>query len=557
MLARLHIRDFAIVHNLELAFEPGFTVLTGETGAGKSILIDALALALGERAEAAVIRHGSARAEVTAEFALPPAPDAARWLTERDLAEDGECLLRRVVERDKPSRGYINGRPVPIQMLRELGEFLVDIHGQHEHQSLLKRDAQRRILDDHAGLTDTLEKLTGHYHEWKSLGERLEALRRESSDREARLELLRYQVQELEALNLGPDEIPRLEEEHARLANGAALLEGVQAVALAIYDDDEHACASQLARAGGGLEALTRFDPKLGEITALLGEAAIQLDEAASRLHQYLDALELDPERLQQVEGRLSSAHELARKHKARPEELPAVMQRLRTELADIEDYDANLGKLEEGISRARAAYDTLAQEVSHRRGETAQKLGQAVSRGMHELGMPGGRFEAALTPLPEGELSAHGRERVEFLVSANPGQPPRPLTKVASGGELSRISLALQVITASHGRIPTLIFDEVDVGVGGRVAEIVGRELRALGAARQALCITHLAQVAAQGQHHVQVAKRAARGTTHIEVHALSGKERVAEIARMIGGVEISHKTLAHAEDMLERAHS
>jgi DNA repair protein RecN (Recombination protein N) len=554
MLQSLHIRDFAIVKALELEFDAGFTVLTGETGAGKSILIDALALALGERAEAGVIRHGATRAEVSASFALKPKSDAALWLKEHDLEDEGTCLLRRVVETEKPSRAYVNGRPVPVQTLRELGELLVDIHGQHEHQSLLKREAQRRVLDDHAGLIDTLDELETHYDEWRSLVERLETLSRQSSDRAARVELLRHQVRELEALNLAADEIPKLEEEHARLANGAELVEGAQAVAQAVYDDDEHACAALLARAQGRLETLAKFDPKMGEIVQLLNEASIQVDEAASRLHHYIDSLELDPARLSFVENRIAQLQDLARKHRVKPEELPQVFERLKTELGDIEDYDLNLDKLKEGITREREAYTKVAKDVSRKRKDTAKKLSQSVTDGMQELGMPGGRFEIALEPLPEGELSPYGLERVDFLVSANPGQPPKPLTKVASGGELSRISLAIQVVTSAHGHIPTLIFDEVDVGVGGRVAEIVGRELRALGTKCQALCITHLAQVAAQGRHHITVSKRSDDKATEIEAKPLSGPQRVAEIARMIGGVEINQKTLAHAEDMLTR---
>jgi len=554
MLQSLHIRDFAIVKTLELHYAPGFTVLTGETGAGKSILIDALALALGERAEAGVIRHGATRAEVSASFALAPGDDAARWLTEHDLDDEGSCLLRRVVERDKPSRAYINGRPVPVQTLRELGEMLVDIHGQHEHQSLLKRDAQRRLLDDHAGLAGPLVELEDHYRQWRALTERMETLSRESSDRAARVELLRHQVHEFDALDLADGEIPRLEEEHARLANGAQLVDGAQAVAQAVYDDDEHACAALLARAQGRLESLARFDPKIGEIAGLLGDAAIQIEEAAARLHQYLDSLEPDPARLEWVESRIAQIHDLARKHRVKPDELRQVGERLKTELADVEDYDLNLDRLKEGIARELEAYLRIAKDVSRGRGLAAKKLSEAVTARMQDLGMPGGRFEIALHALAEGEFSAYGLERAEFLVSANPGQPPKPLTKVASGGELSRISLAIQVITSAHGRVPTLIFDEVDVGVGGRVAEIVGRELRALGESRQALCITHLAQVAAQGQQHIQVAKRAEGDATHIEARTLSDPERVSEIARMIGGLEINQKTLAHAEDMLAR---
>jgi DNA repair protein RecN (Recombination protein N) len=555
MLSQLFIRDFAIVKSLELALEPGFSVLTGETGAGKSILIDALALALGERADSGVIRHGAARAEVSASFALKPSSDAAKWLKAQDLFEDHECVVRRVVEADKPSKGYINGRPVPIQLLRELGELLVDLHGQHEHQSLLKRDAQRQILDDYAGHSDSVERLAVRYRELNALEQRLAALKRESADRSARIELLRYQVRELDALKLSAEEVPQLEEEYARLANGAELLEGVQQVVHAAYDDDENSIARALARVQGRLEALSRFDAKLGEIANLFNEATIQVDEAAAQLHGYLDSLELDPQRLTWLENRIGTIHDLSRKHKVRGEELPALAERLRTELADLENFDTNVARLEDDITAGRAAYHELAKEISRTRKGAAKKLADKVTARMQELGMPGGCFEVSLTPLPEGELAAYGLERVEFLVSANPGQPARPLSKVASGGELSRISLALQVETASLGRIPTLIFDEVDVGVGGRVAEIVGTQLRALGRARQVLCITHLAQVAALGHHHLAVAKRTKDGSTQTDVKLLEGTTRVKEIARMIGGIEISKQTLAHAEDMLSRA--
>lgn len=555
MLTQIYIRDFAIVREASLSFEPNLTVLTGETGAGKSILIDALALVLGDRADSDVIRHGCARAEVSAGFTLKPSHDAARWLKEHDLFDDRECVLRRVVEADKPSRGFINGRPAPIQMLRELGEYLVDVHGQHEHQSLLRREAQRQILDDYAGLEETVSVLSGHYREMHSLHERLDLLKQQTADREARVELLRYQVRELDALGLTADEIPVLEEEHARLANGAELIEGVQVVAQAVQEDEETAVARQLARVISRLESLGRYDPKLGEIATLLNDAAIQIDEAGGRLNHYLDSLELDPARLQAVERRLSTVHDLARKHKVKPEELPAVHERVRAELHDVENIDTSLGRLEENLKKARTMYGKTAKDVSRRREAAAKKLARTVTAEMQELGMPGGKFDVTLAPLPEDEPGAHGLERVEFLVSANPGQPPRPLAKVASGGELSRISLALQVVLAGTGRIPTLIFDEVDVGIGGRVAEVVGRKLRALGQTRQVLCITHLAQVAAQGAHHVLVRKQSEAGTALAEAVPLTERERVTEIARMIGGVEISKQTFAHAKDMLERA--
>ena len=555
MLAYLYIRDFAIVRELSLAFEPGYTVLTGETGAGKSILIDALALVLGDRADSDVIRHGCQRADVSAGFALQPSHDASKWLKEHDLFDEPECVLRRVVEVEKPSRGFINGRPVPIQMLRELSDYLVDVHGQHEHQSLLRRDAQRQILDDYAGLEESVRRIEGHYHEMQSLRERLEALKQQTADREARVELLRYQVREFDALGLTADEIPALEEEHARLANGAELIEGVQTVTQIMQENEEMSVSQQLARAIRQLESLGQYDARLGEIVALLNEAAIQIDEAGGRLRHYLDSLELDPARLQTVERRLSTVHDLARKHKVKPEELPAVHARLRTELSDVENLDTSLGQLQDKLKNARATYLKEAKDISRGRETAAKKFARVVTDEMQELGMPGGKFSVALAALPEGEAGAYGLERIEFLVSANPGLPARPLAKVASGGELSRICLALQVVLAGAGRIPTMIFDEVDVGIGGRVAEVVGRKLRALGQTRQVLCITHLAQVAAQGAQHVLVQKRNEGKVTLAEAMPLGDRERTLEIARMIGGVEISKQTLAHAKDMLTRA--
>jgi DNA repair protein RecN (Recombination protein N) len=557
MLTHLYIRDFAIVTEISLEFGPGFTVLTGETGAGKSILVDALALALGDRAEAAqVIRSGCTRAEISAAFAVEPGAEAARWLEEKALAEAaGECLLRRVIERDKPSRGFINGRPVPIQWLRELGERLVDIHGQHEHHSLLKREVQRELLDAYAGLEESVARLRAHHRAWQEAEARLARLRREAADREARLEWLRHQVAELEALALGgPEEVANLEDEHRRLAHGVELLEGVQAAASALYDEED-SLAARLARIQHRLEGLARYDARLGEVTALISEASVQIEEAAQRLHHYLDGLELDPGRLEWVEGRIAALHDLARKHKVRAEELPEVLARLRTELGDLEDFDLNLARLEQTLAAEREAYFRLAREVSSRRRKAAAQLAAAVSREMQELGMPGGRFEVSLSTLPEGEAAAYGLERVEFLVSANAGQPLRPLAKVASGGELSRISLALEIVTARLARFPTLVFDEVDVGIGGRVAEIVGAKLRRLGATRQVIALTHLAQVAAQGERHFRVAKETAGDRVAASVSALAERERVMEIARMLGGLEINPKTVALATDMLERA--
>jgi len=554
MLSWIYIRDLAIVQKLELSLQGGLTVLTGETGAGKSIMIDALALLLGERADSDVVRHGCEQAEILASFDLDADEDAAHWLTGNELFADRECVLRRLIYRDKPTKGFINGRPVPMQMLRDLGEQLVDIHGQHEHQSLLKRDIQRRTLDDYAGLGEDVARLGTTYHDLKSHQSRLDALRRESADREARIELLRYQVQELDALQLEEGELPKLEEEHARLAHASELLEGIQGIANLLYDNDEATVSQSLTRSVSTLDPLTEFDPRLAEVSMLLNEASIRVEDAVGQLHQYLDRLELDPQRLEWLDQRLASMHDLARKHQVRPEELNAVLERLRLELADIEDAETNLSRLEQDIGRLQREYDALAGDVGTRRREAAARLSQQVTASMQELGMPGGQFVVGVEALADGGVTAYGRERIEFLVSANPGQPPKPLTKVASGGELSRISLALQVVTAGIGRIPTLIFDEVDVGIGGRVAEIVGQQLRELGARRQVLCITHLAQVAALGHHHLQVVKSDGP-EVDVTIGNLDSGARVDEIARMIGGVTITEQTIAHAQDMLARA--
>ncbi|MDH5649692.1 MAG: DNA repair protein RecN [Gammaproteobacteria bacterium] len=554
MLTQLYIRDFAIVTQMELSLLPGLTVLTGETGAGKSILIDALSLALGERADTGVVRHGCSQAEVIASFDISRNKAATDWLNSQELYDEGDCLLRRVIGQDK-SKGFINGRPVPIQLLHEFGEYLVDIHGQHEHQSLMKRDAQRELLDDYAGLGSEVTELGSHYSAIKSLEERIDSIARQTKDRSARIELLNHEINELEALGLGPQELEELELEHTRLANGASLLEGAQQTVNSLYDSEEDSISQGLARAVNALESLSKHDSRLAEIAAMLNEASIQTNEAAAQLHQYLSDLELDPQRLQWLEDRIASIHDLARKHHIKPEALPAKLEQLSRELTDIEDADTSLANLEKQLKKHRETYFDLAKIISKKRLSAAKKLGDKVSEQMQELGMPGGQFIVELLPLAAEDISRHGLERTEFKVSANPGQPVKALQKVASGGELSRISLALQVVIAGIGRIPTLIFDEVDVGIGGKIAEIVGHRLHDLSKSRQVMCITHLAQVAAQGDNHLQVIKQTQNNATITNVQPLPNEERVKEIARMIGGLEISQQTLAHAQDMLSRA--
>lgn len=554
MLTHLHISDFAIVDRLELDFAAGMTVLTGETGAGKSILLDALGLCLGDRAEAIAVRHGAERAEVSASFEVSALAEVNAWLAENELDADGECVIRRVVGSDGRSKAFVNGRVVPVQSLRELGERLVDIHGQHAHQSLLKRDAQRALLDGYAGLEAGVAELGRRFRNWKALEEEYQRLATAQDERESRRELLRFQLAELEALDLKPGEIAQIEEEHRRLANASRLLENSQTAEQLLYEDDQ-AAVNLLSRALSELREMERFDGSVADCAQLLESALIQAREAASGLRHYRDRLDLDPARLEQLEQRLGDIHNLARKHRTEGEELVALAEHLATELDTLEHAGARLEGLAQEIAKAKAAYLERARQIGKQRASAAEKLGVAVSANMQELGMAGGRLEVQVETLPEAQAGPSGLERIELLVSANPGQPARPLGKVASGGELSRISLAIQVLTATGAGIPTLIFDEVDVGIGGRVAEMVGRRLRDLGAKRQVMCVTHQPQVAALGHHHFVVSKQTRKGVTSTRIEQVSAEPRVEEVARMLGGIEITAQTRSHARELIDRA--
>jgi DNA repair protein RecN (Recombination protein N) len=555
MLSHIHIRDFAIVDQLELDLSYGMTALTGETGAGKSILVDALGLALGDRADIGVIRHGAERAEINIGFDLDDAPAASQWLEEQDLASSGECFIRRIITQEGRSKGYINGRPVPMQSLKELGEMLVDIHGQHEHQSLLKRDTQRQLLDDYAGNGELCAALEKCFREWKNKSSELASLRGAAADRSARLDLLRFQVTELENLNLVQSEIDELNEEHSRLANAGRLLETCQGAVAALYEGDEATIHDQLSRIHGELDPLCDIDPSLCSVRDMLNEALIQVSEAVDELRSYADRLDLDPNRLQWVEQRLAAIHDLSRKHHVSPGELPELLENLKTELETLDHADERLGELQDEIDALRQTYDNLARQLGRKRREAAKVLDQHVTAIIQKLGMPGARFEIAVQTNDQPVPTAIGLEQVEFQVSTNPGQPLKPLNKVASGGELSRFSLAIQVVLAQTTRIPTLIYDEVDTGIGGAVAEVVGQQLRTLGAVRQVLCVTHLPQVAAQAHRHLQVSKQTQNGETRTKIAVLSDEQRVEETARMLGGIRISEQTRAHAAEMIEGA--
>src|SRR3569623_1176369 len=496
MLMHLHIRDFAIIAELELDLRGGMTALTGETGAGKSILVDALGLALGDRADCGVVRHGRERTDVSASFDIAALPDLQAWLEEQGLDAGGECVARRLITAEGRSRGIVNGNSVPMQPLQQLGAWLVGIHGLNEHAAC--------------------------FQQWQMLDQKLDQLRTAAESRDARLDLLRYQVQELDALAAGAGEIGQLEEEHARLHHTQRLLDSAERSLQQLYDDDG-AVISVLYQRSAELELVLRYDARLGAPLQLMREAVIQLDEAVAALRDYVANADLDPARLGAVEERLSSLHDVARKHRVEPEALPALHAGRTAELAELENSEVHLENLAADLKLHAQQYRTFAQQLSEGRARAAHDLAAEVSSRLQELGMPGGQFAIALEPRRPDDYAATGMEQVEFQVSAYPGQPLRPLTKVASGGELSRISLAIQVVTSRCLRVPTLVFDEVDVGIGGGVAEIVGKQLRALGMAHQVLCITHLPQVAALAHYHLQVRKQSSDATTATTIIPLS----------------------------------
>ena len=548
MLQRLTIRDFVLVDRLELDFAAGFGTLTGETGAGKSILVDALAFVLGERADGGLIRAQCERAEVCAEFSLDDAPSAKVWLCENDLETSDGLLLRRVLDANGRSRAYLNGSPVTVQQVREVAERLVDIHGQHAHQSLLRSEAQRQLLDSHAQLSELAGQVADAWRGWRAAREALENASQGADALLREREQLEWQVRELESLGFSAEEWARLNVEHKRLAHAASLVEGARH-SLGLLSDDEAACETLLDGALGRLDALAGFDPALAEITELLSSARTELGEAVSALHRYADRLDLDPDRLGEIERRIEAVLSCARKYRADPEELPAQLQRWQQRLSALGE-EVDIAALEARVKAARKCYQSLAEKLSVARGEAARQLGADVSAVMQQLALGGGRFEIALVPVPEG--AAHGLEQIEFRIAGLAGSESRSLAKVASGGELSRISLAIQVVTSQAAKVPTLVFDEVDVGIGGGVAEVVGRLLRELGAERQVLCVTHLAQVAARANWQWQVSKKSLDGEVRSRVVDLDDEGRVEEVARMLGGVKITPITRQHAREML-----
>jgi DNA repair protein RecN (Recombination protein N) len=548
MLLSLAIRNFVIVESLELDFAPGFTVLTGETGAGKSILVDALLLALGERGDADVVREGAPRAEIAAEFRAGPA--VAEWLRTQDAggADEASVLVRRTIDSGGRSKSYVNGSPMTLAQLRELGELLLDVHGQHAHQSLLKGAAQLALLDEHGGLAAERRELGKAWADWKREQRAREEAEAMAASALAEQERLRWIVEELDTLAPQPGEWDTVQAEHRRLSHAAGLLEGVQAAVDALADSDAAALA-QVGNVSARLSHLVAFDERLQPAVELVDAAQIQLDEAVAALRRYFDKTDLDASRLAEVDARLSALHGAARKFKTAPEQLADLFATARARL-DALASAGNLDVLRARESALREAYAKQAKALSKKRAAAAKRMGQEVTRAMQDLNMEGGRFEVALT---DAEAAASGTDRVEFLVAGHAGVQPKPLAKVASGGELARISLAISVIAATATPVATLIFDEVDAGIGGAVADTVGRLLKRLGQDRQVLAVTHLPQVAAHGDQHFVVLKESDdTGRPVSRLRQLDRKTRVEEIARMLGGQAITETTRKHAREML-----
>ena len=555
MLSLITVRNYAVIDEVEVEFDAGLSVLTGETGAGKSILVDALGLALGDRADAGAVRKGCRQAQISVLFECPQDHPALDWLAERGLDQDDTCLLRRVVSARGRSRAFVNNQPATLQDLRSVGSRLVNIHGQGAHQALLHAPAQRSIVDHHGGHLQLTSQVAAAFGDWKSCEAAYEAQQQRGADRASELELLRFQVRELENLDYREGELEALQEERGRLANVDRLSNCIESALSGLYERDHGSAQELVAQAQRELSDAGALDPSLGDAADLLAEAEIQVREAVRGLASYRDRLEPDPERLDSVESRLATIRSLALRHHVKESELGELLEQLRSRLDALGSAGESLEAARQRVLQARDTYFRAAKELSTSRVQCAASLSEAVEAQMEVLGLPKGRFRAEIGKKPHDRADATGLDRIEFQVSLNPGQEFGPLSRVASGGELSRISLALEVVAAGATSIPTLVFDEVDAGIGGGVAEIVGRRLADIAAHRQVLCVTHLAQVASQGRQHYRLLKQAHARSTRTCVHALNRKERIEELARMLGGVEITARTRAHAEEMIDRA--
>lgn len=548
MLNHLSITSLTLVDQLELEFSHGMSVITGETGAGKSIMLGALGLALGDRADSSLVAKDASKAEICASFDLAQSPAAKNWLEAKALLDADSCILRRVVGKDGRSRAFVNGSAVTLTELRELSEMLLDIHSQHEHQSLLKRETHRRLLDEYGGLGEVVIKLASQFDRMKSIRDELNQLKADAEEQSARVQLLTYQAEELNNLALIEDEIVQLEADQKRLNSAEESHQALSAV-IDLCSKESDASASSLA--ARGLTLLNSIDDDaLVSARELLESAVIQLDEAMHDLSLSLERYEADPEQLRQIDSRLNSIYEIARKHRVTPEQLPSLAQDLQAELEQIINVDGRIEELAAELNEATSAYRSLAEKLSDSRQKTAQALQEEVTAQLQALGMSGSAFRIAITEA--GGPSRFGIDDIEFQIATIPGSDPGPLSRIASGGELSRISLAIQVVTAVTSDTPTLVFDEVDVGVGGATAEVVGGLLRKLGGSTQVICVTHLPQVAAQGHHHFVVRKETSKSGAETSVLRLNEEEKVDEIARMLGGVERTSESLAHAQSML-----
>ena len=553
MLTQLTVSNYAIAERVELQFSKGMTALTGETGAGKSIVLDALGLAMGGRADAGAVRHGAKRADITASFDVSRIAEARAWLEQHELDDDHDCILRRVISKDGRSRAYINGQPCPLAHLKDLGSLLMDIHSQHQHQSLLRKDTHRKLLDEYASADALASETREAWKNWSKTRQRLNERQQNADEAEARLQLLRYQVEELDRMALEAGEQESLEQEQAQLSHADTVLHNSQQAALLCTEEDNSA-ADLVRQALQQLESLPTEVPALADTIQMLNEAQIQISEAGDNLRRFVEDYEADPARLNEVEERLSAIYQMARKHRISPEELPEFHQRLSAELASLDDGEGSVAQLEAELGAQRAHFDELAGKLSEIRQQAAANLDQRIAQELAQLSMPAVQFVTHLNRNTADEPAPHGLEEVEFLVSANPGQPARPLAKVASGGELSRISLAIQVVVAQTSTTPTLVFDEVDVGIGGGTAEVVGRLLRTLGDDGQVLCVTHLPQVAAQCHQHLFVSKFTEQDATFSKIETLDDHGRISEVARMLGGVDMTEHTIAHAREMFTK---
>jgi len=554
MINWLDVRDFVVVKQVQVSFEGGLTVITGETGAGKSVLVDALAILLGNRASADLIRHGTDQAEIQADFDVSQLVQAQHWLADMDLqTEDGECTLRRIVHREKPSRGFINGRPVPIQSLKDLGAFLADIHGQHEHHRLLQRAVQREILDANAGITAEIKQLGVMAAQINELEAQLANAQSGLDAKREHEAYLRHQVAELETLKPSADEVPELEAQHTRLSHTRELTEGAWTAIQELDEAEDSAVSVTLSRVRHRLNDLIDYDPKLRAIADQLEGIEAQLSDAIGELRNIQGAYELDPAELERVDQRLGALHDASRKYQTKPHELADLLERLSGELESLETGAGDPEHIAKDLDDARAVYDQLAQKVSASRNKAAASMSLAVNEQLPSLGLEAARFEVRLRAHEEDKRPAHGRESIQFEVRTGADLDFAPLERAASGGELSRISLAIQLTIGQESAPPCTIYDEVDVGIGGRVAEIVGQKLRKSANNRQVLCITHLPQVAAQGHQHLRV-NRINADETEVEIQSLGVDERSEEVARMLGGVEITQTTRAHASELLSR---